>query len=183
VFTMLETDGRTVETLLEQLADSEQGPDREQLVAKLSTSLRLHMEFEESEIYPLLAQIDGEMEEEAQVEHGLARDGLAKLTELVAAPGFGAAVDMVKAGISHHVDEEEQEAFPKLRQSCDDTTSTQLAATLMQRKAQAGTLADDLQAASKDALLEMATQAGIEGRSSMTKEELADRLAASSENA
>src|SRR5215204_699429 len=102
VFTMLRTDHRTVETLLDELSESEEGEEREALVVKLSQALRLHMQFEEGEVYPLLQQVDGQMEEEAEVEHRLARDGLAKMTELVAAPGFGAAVEMVKAGISHH---------------------------------------------------------------------------------
>src|SRR5829696_7399733 len=147
VFTMLEQDHRTVETLLEQLAESEEGSEREQLVAKLTASLRLHMEFEEGEIYPRLAEVDGEMD---------------------------------KAGIGHHVEEEEQEAFPALRNSCDEDTVRQLGQELMQRKAQAGTLADELENASKDALLAMAEQVGIEGRSSMTKAELIEQLTTAS---
>ena len=64
--------------------------------------------------------IDHETEEEAETEHDLARDGIAKLRELSAAPGFGAAVDMLAAGIKHHVEEEEQEVFPELRQKAGD---------------------------------------------------------------
>jgi hemerythrin superfamily protein len=172
VFTMLETDHRTVESLLADIAASEQGPEREALVVKLTQALQLHMQFEEGEVYPLLQQVDGEMEQEAEVEHQLARDGLAKMTELVAAPGFGAAVEMVKAGISHHVEEEEQEAFPKLRSSCDQAAVKQLGQTLLRRKAEAGTLSDDLEGASKGVLSEIAEQLGVDGRSSMTQAEL-----------
>jgi iron-sulfur cluster repair protein YtfE (RIC family) len=179
VFTMLKTDHRTVEALLDELADSEQGPKREALVVKVTQALQLHMQFEEGEVYPLLQQIDGEMEEEAEIEHGLARDGLAKMTELVAAPGFGAAVEMVKAGIEHHVEEEEQEAFPKLQSSCDDATVGTLGRTLVQRKAEAGTLAADLERATKATLSEMADEYGIDGRSSMTKAQLIDAIDAS----
>jgi iron-sulfur cluster repair protein YtfE (RIC family) len=176
VFTMLETDHRNVESLLDELANSEAGPEREALVVKMTQALQLHMQFEEDEIYPLLQRVDGEMEEEAEVEHRLARDGLAKMTELVAAPGFGAAVEMVKAGIHHHVEEEEHEAFPALRTSCDDATVDRLGQALLQRKAAAGTLADDLQAATKDVLVQMAEELGIDGRSSMTKAQLVDAL-------
>jgi len=176
VFTMLETDHRTVESLLADIAASEQGPEREALVVKLTQALQLHMQFEEGEVYPLLQQVDGEMEQEAEVEHQLARDGLAKMTELVAAPGFGAAVEMVKAGISHHVEEEEQEAFPKLRSSCDQAAVKQLGQTLLRRKAEAGTLADDLEGATKDVLSEIAEQFGVDGRSSMTKAELIEAI-------
>jgi hypothetical protein len=99
-----------------------------------------------------------------------------KMTELVAAPGFGAAVEMVKAGISHHVEEEEHEAFPKLRDSCEATMVEQLGQALLQRKAAAGTLADDLEGATKDVLSEIAEQFGVEARSSMTKAELIDAI-------
>jgi len=46
-------------------------------------------------------QLDHETAEEAEIEHGLAREGITKLNELVSAPGFGAAVEMLKGGIGH----------------------------------------------------------------------------------
>jgi hypothetical protein len=177
VFRLLEHDHRTVESMLDELADSSPGPEREQLVDKLATALQVHMSFEEEAVYPLLVPLDGAMEEEAEVEHRLAREGLTKMAELLDAPGFGAAVEMVKAGIGHHVREEEREAFPKLRSSVDDATSRQLTADLLQRKAEAGTLPDDLRQASKSDLLEMAADAGIERRTAMTKDELVAALA------
>ena len=179
VFTILKNDHRTVDAMLHELAESEQGPAREALVVRLTQALQLHMQFEEVEIYPLLQQLDGEMAREAEVEHRLARDGLAKMTELAAEPGFGAAVEMVMAGISHHVDEEEQEAFPKLQSSCDEASIQRLGQALVQRKAEAGTLADDLEQATKNVLSEMADDYGIDGRSSMTKAQLIDAIATS----
>jgi len=177
VFTMLETDHRMVESLLADIEASEEGSEREALVVKVTQALQLHMQFEEGELYPLLQQVDGEMEQEAEVEHQLARDGLAKMTELVAAPGFGAAVEMVKAGISHHVEEEEHEAFPKLRDACDQAAVEELGQALLRRKAEAGTLADDLEGATKDVLSEIAEAVGVDGRSSMTKAELIGAIA------
>jgi hypothetical protein len=79
---------------------------------------------------------------------------MTKLQELIGQPGFGAAVAMLQAGISHHVEEEEDEVFPKLRQALGfPSTDT-----------------------SKRELYEQAKAAGIEGRSSMTKDELAAAL-------
>jgi hemerythrin superfamily protein len=172
VFTLLENDHRNVESMLEELTASSPGAQREQLVDKLAASLQVHMRFEEEAVYPLLVPLDASMEEEAEVEHRLAREGLTKMAELLDAPGFGAAVEMVKAGIGHHVEEEEQEAFPKLRSAVDESTAERLTAELLQRKTEAGTLRDDLAAASKADLVEMAAAAGIERRSSMTKDEL-----------
>jgi hemerythrin superfamily protein len=179
VFRLLENDHRNVESMLDELAESSPGPERQQLVDKLASSLQLHMAFEEEAVYPLLMSLDEEMEQEAEVEHRLAREGLTKMAELLDAPGFGAAVEMVKAGIGHHVQEEEQEAFPKLRSSVDADTSKRLTADLLQRKTQAGSLPDDLRQASKSDLLEMAAEAGIESRSSMTKDQLVAALSGS----
>jgi hemerythrin-like domain-containing protein len=74
------------------------------------------MEIEENILYPIVAkEVGAEDEEEAEIEHSLAREGLAKLAERVAKPGFGAAVEMLKAGIAHHVEEEETELLPELK--------------------------------------------------------------------
>jgi hypothetical protein len=149
-------------------------------VAKLLASLQLHMTFEEESIYPLLAQVDGEMEQEAEVEHGLARDGIAKLTELVGAPGFGAAVEMVKAGISHHVEEEEQEAFPEaalVGRRTDGQGAREHArpAQGQRRHPRRGPREREQGRPRGDG-----EDAGIDGRSSMTKEDLIAALTSSS---
>jgi len=56
---------------------------------------------------------------EAEIEHSLARDGIAKMNDLVDEDGFGAAVAMVTAGIKHHVKEEETQVFPQLKRNLD----------------------------------------------------------------
>src|SRR6478672_2414251 len=93
---MLKEDHKEAKKLLKQLADSKPGPRRDGWVKKLDAELTLHMKIEETIIYPLVAECVGEEEaKEANVEHGLARDGLAKLRELDDEPGFGAAVAML----------------------------------------------------------------------------------------
>ena len=130
VFSILRNDHRHVEDLLTRLGDSEPGAERDSLVRELTDALRLHMRFEEEELYPPLAELDAESAEEADIEHRLAREGLDKLAELAAAPGFGAAVEMLTGGIGHHVQEEEQEIFPKLRDAFDAGRIDRLGATL-----------------------------------------------------
>jgi iron-sulfur cluster repair protein YtfE (RIC family) len=119
--TLLRKDHREAEALIKRLEDSKSpGTRRRQTVDQLVAALTLHMEIEERLVYPLVRRELGEEEaKEAEVEHRLAREGLKKLVELVDAPGFGAAVDMVKGGIKHHVKEEESEMFPKLKQRVD----------------------------------------------------------------
>jgi hemerythrin-like domain-containing protein len=116
---MLKADHREAKTLLQQLAESRNpSATRRKTTQKLVAALQLHMEIEESLVYPLVAERVGtEEEQEAEIEHRLARDGLSKMSELVDEPGFGAAVAMVTAGIKHHVKEEETEIFPTLKQN------------------------------------------------------------------
>jgi iron-sulfur cluster repair protein YtfE (RIC family) len=178
-FTMLERDHRKVERILQQLSDDPDEQQRSELVGTLRAELQLHLSFEEDQLYPLLARIDREAADEANTEHQLAREGLAKLESLAGAPGFGAVVEMVKAGIAHHVEEEENEVFPKMRRELEREQIDALAETLTEAKRAAGMNGDDaaaLEEASKDELLQMAKERGIEGRTSMTKKELIDVL-------
>ena len=117
---ILKADHREVEQLLTKLAESEEGDEREAMVGELVTKLTAHMEMEESIVYPQVrTEVGAEDEEEAEVEHGLAREGLTKLQEMVTAPGFGAAVEMLKGGIKHHVEEEEKQLLPELNAALD----------------------------------------------------------------
>ncbi|HTL84953.1 MAG TPA: hemerythrin domain-containing protein [Acidimicrobiia bacterium] len=119
---MLKRDHREVEEMLTKLQSSKPGPRRRSTVEQVTESLQLHMEIEEKLLYPLVSRVLGaEKAEEAEIEHRLAREGVAHLNEMVDAPGFGAVVDMLKAGIKHHVREEEREIFPKLKQKLDRT--------------------------------------------------------------
>jgi hemerythrin superfamily protein len=120
--TMLKRDHREVEQMLTKLQSSKPGPRRRSTVEQVTESLNLHFEIEESVMYPLVAQVLGsEKAEEAEIEHRLAREGVTRLNEMVDAPGFGAVVEMLKAGIKHHVKEEEREIFPKLKQKLNRT--------------------------------------------------------------
>ena len=149
----LEQQHRDVETLFAKLEKAEDAREQQPLVDELAGLLAEHMQIEEMQVYPELTRLDEEMGEEATIEHDLARTGLRQLEQMVGKPGFGAAVAMLQAGIEHHVEEEEQEAFPKLR------------------KALSGPF--DLRDATRDELYEEAKKQGVEGRSTMSKDELA----------
>ena len=113
---ILKADHREAEKLLQKLSDSDEGSERQQMVEELTMKLLTHMELEETIVYPSVREAVGtEDEEEAEVEHRLAREGLDKLNALVDIPGFGAAVEMLKGGIMHHVEEEENELLPELK--------------------------------------------------------------------
>jgi hemerythrin-like domain-containing protein len=134
---MLQADHRRVEALFMGIAATS-GEERAKLVKQLVTALRVHMELEEQHVYPLLAaEVDADAAEEAEVEHHLARDGLAQLEELTPdEPGFDAALTMVVAGIEHHVQEEEGDAFPRLATQLGLDRMTELALQLSAARAE-----------------------------------------------
>jgi len=102
--------------LLTRLADSDEGSEREEMVQELAMKLTAHMEMEESMVYPTVKTSVGEEdEEEAEIEHRLAREGLQTVQQMMEQPGFGAAVEMLKGGIMHHVQEEETQILPELK--------------------------------------------------------------------
>src|SRR5580704_8661380 len=132
----LKADHREVETLLKTLANSKQpGVRRRSTVEKVERKLALHMRIEERLIYPLIPSVLGEeAAEEASIEHGLARNGLAELKRLQDEPGFGASVDMLTAGIKHHVKEEEHTVFPKLKVNLDRTELAELGEAVLKER-------------------------------------------------
>ena len=175
---------RKVERLLDQLAESDEGAERERLIDDLESSLGTHMAVEERFVYPIVTDVLGSEERHEGVnEHDLARDGLVKLREMQSEPGFGAVVDMLKGGIGHHVEEEEGDMFPKLRQKASDRIEAlgdpeQLEAQVEGASATAprGGVVSGKGELTRDELYAQAKDAGIEGRSNMTKEQLRDAL-------
>jgi hemerythrin-like domain-containing protein len=132
---ILKRDHREAAAMLKQLADSKPGATRRKVTDRLVAALTLHMSIEEDLVYPLIAERVGKEEEkEAEIEHGLAREGLSKMTELVDEPGFGAAVAMVTAGIRHHVKEEETEVFPELKSKLSREELSELGDAVAARK-------------------------------------------------
>jgi hemerythrin-like domain-containing protein len=178
---MLEADHREVEDLFEKIERSD-GAARTRLIDELSMAVRGHMELEEQVVYPRMEAVTGrESVEEGKSEHQLARKALEDVVRLGPDdPGFGAALDALKAGISHHVEEEEGELFPKLRKEGPKILD-EMATPFMQKRLELGLPMEPsaLAAAStKDELVSEAKNAGVDGVSSMTKQQLAEALTA-----
>jgi hemerythrin-like domain-containing protein len=178
---VLEADHRQVEDLFEKIEKAD-APERGPLIDKLATSLRAHMELEEQVMYPAMRPVVGDEEvQEGTTEHTLVRKALDDMIRLAPdEPGFGAALDAAKAGVKHHVEDEEDEVFPKLRKNGKPVLD-EMATPFMRARVQLGLPieADALSAAStKDELVAEAKNAGVDGASSMTKDELAGALVA-----
>jgi iron-sulfur cluster repair protein YtfE (RIC family) len=184
---------RKVEGLLDQLADTEPGEERDDLVEQLEHSLGVHMAVEEHFVYPIVEDVAGaEARQEELAEHDLTRTGLAQLRELIDGPGFGAVVAMLQGGIGHHVEEEETELFPQLREEAADRIA-ELDAEELERRVEEEGLVDlvggmatgdatvdlggDDDGPTKAELMDRAREVDLPGRSQMTKDELAEALA------
>lgn len=125
------------------------------------------MEVEEQFLYPLVEEVLGDDDEtqEGTNEHDLARDGMSKLYELRDEPGFAAALDMLKAGLTHHHQDEEEDMFPDLRDKAPDR---------VELDAEALESFVDL---TKEQLYRKAKSAEVDGRSDMSRDELGRALA------
>lgn len=176
---LLEADHRMVESLFEEIEQAE-GEARTPLIEELATNLRAHMELEETTVYPQIEPVVGaETIQEGIKEHELARKALEDMLALAPdQPGFGGAMEAVKAGVQHHVEEEETQVFPTVRKEGQDTLAT-LSTPVMQKRMELGMPMDAsaLEAAStKEELLQEAKSAEVSGAASMTKTQLAEAL-------
>jgi hemerythrin-like domain-containing protein len=117
VIVLLKRDHREVKKILTRLSKTEEGDsERQDLVDQLVTALTRHMDLEEQLIYPML---DEHSAQEANTEHELVRESIAKMQEMASEPGFGALCVMVQAGLEHHIEEEENELLPQLKENTE----------------------------------------------------------------
>ena len=170
---LLKKDHREVEQLFERFEAT-----RDPAIAqKICDELTVHSTVEEELLYPILERLDSMLEEEAEKEHTEAKELIAKI-EAADDDALAPLVQKLKEAIEHHVEEEEGEAFPKLQEQAGDEVRA-LAERLEQRKTELqksvskGGRTLDL---TKDELYARAQEANIEGRSKMTKDELAKAL-------
>ncbi|HET9236672.1 MAG TPA: hemerythrin domain-containing protein [Oligoflexus sp.] len=89
---------------------------KEKIYEKIAEKLRLHAELEEKHFYPSAERLDAALVREAEEEHQVLKEMLAKIDELAAEDStFDAKVTVLKELIEHHVREEERELFPECK--------------------------------------------------------------------
>ncbi len=122
----LEDDHSKVDKLFKRFEKLKKAEDesRYELVPQICTMLKVHAKLEEDLVYPAAHEIlgdDADMVEEAQVEHASAKQLIAELEQMnTEEPLFDAKVKVLGEYINHHVEEEEDELFPKLEKKADD---------------------------------------------------------------
>lgn len=179
VVDLITQDHREVERLFDELRAHPE--KRALLVPVLSAMLIAHSRAEETEVYPVARQEAGEKEEVAhsQEEHAQAEQLLARLAEQDPESGdFGSALQELIDAVTHHVEEEESQVLPGMRERLAGQRREELGRAFA--SARAHHLGDRPGEANKQELLAQARNAGVSGASSMSKDELAGELRPSS---
>ena len=122
----------------EMLADGKgDAGDKRALSTRICGMLAVHAIIEEEIFYPAArkADVDADLLDEAEIEHGSAKDLIAQIGAAKAAePLYDARVKVLGEYIRHHVKEEENELFPACRKS--DMNMAEIGSRLQKRKSQ-----------------------------------------------
>jgi hemerythrin-like domain-containing protein len=120
----------------EKLDPEEDGDEVQALVKQVCAALKLHIRLEEEIFYPAARKAlkDEDLLEEAEVEHDSAKTLIRQLERMKPGnPKYAATFTVLCEYVAHHVKEEEEEMFPKLRRARIDLRG--LGKKLMARKA------------------------------------------------
>jgi hemerythrin superfamily protein len=135
---LLMADHKKVKALFSQfkkLRESGGANEKSAIVEQICTELKIHTAIEEELFYPAVraAIDDGDLMDEALVEHAGAKELIAQLEDADPAEElYDAKVTVLGEQIDHHVEEEEGEMFPKAKRSKLDTSA--LGAKMLDRQ-------------------------------------------------
>jgi len=114
-FELLKADHRKVEELFTQL-ESASGKQKLAVFGQIKTELELHTHIEEKVFYPALEEPEEthDLALEAYEEHAVVKDLLKQLGRARSADDeWEAQAKVLQENVEHHVEEEENELFPK----------------------------------------------------------------------
>src|SRR5919206_1786600 len=114
-FTLLKTDHRKVAELFDQL-ESSNGKAKLQVFEQIKTELELHTHIEETIFYPALEEPEEthDLTLEAYEEHDVVKKLLKQLSRAKSPNDeWEAQAKVLRENVEHHVEEEENELFPK----------------------------------------------------------------------
>ncbi|MFF8384574.1 hemerythrin domain-containing protein [Streptomyces kanasensis] len=189
VVTMIKTDHRELERLFTMM---EQERSVRPLALPLAVAmLEAHSRAEEKHVYPALVKEAGEKDEveHATEEHHEAEELGRRLLGLDwESEEFDRELGKWVEAVRHHVEEEEQDLLPALGETFDEERLRTMGEEFAEQRAEelAGGSGDagggegagrsDLTGLTRDELYERARQLGVEGRSSMKKDELLEQV-------
>ncbi|PTR16213.1 hemerythrin HHE cation binding domain-containing protein [Nitrosospira sp. Nsp2] len=119
----------------EKLSKKNEEAGKEELAAQICKELTIHAQLEEEIFYPAAREAidDDDLMNEAMVEHNSAKDLIAQIQSMGASdPMFDATVKVLGEYVNHHVEEEQNEIFPKVEKAKVDLE--EIGAEMAQRK-------------------------------------------------
>ena len=117
--------------------DSFDEDEKAELVFAACTQLKIHAQLEDELFYPAVRPLinDDDLMEEARLEHGTARELIARLETMQPShPLYDTCFKFLGDCINYHIDEEEREVFPKAKAAGLDAAA--LGRELIQRRQQ-----------------------------------------------
>ena len=134
---LLEADHREVDGYFEAFEAASEHADKKALADKICLALKVHAQIEEELFYPAAREKtgDGDLIDEALVEHAGAKILIAQIEAMrPGQPLYDAKVKVLAEQVRHHVEEEETELFPEVRETRIDLEA--LGVRLAARKAE-----------------------------------------------
>jgi hemerythrin-like domain-containing protein len=129
---LLESQHRKVEALFKKLEGGRSDPTT--VLEELANSLAAHMAIEQEIFYPRIKEAESDLINESYEEHAVAELALKRLLMTdQEEESFQARVTTLKELIQHHVEEEENELFPKVEKAIDEDELAQLGKTMKSR--------------------------------------------------
>jgi hemerythrin superfamily protein len=179
---LLTTDHQAVRRLFGQFQAAQEAEDENrmaQLAGTIFQELEVHTTIEEEIFYPAIRDQDEELSEtvdESLQEHHVVDVLMNEMRDLAdGSDEWVAKMTVLIENVEHHADEEEQEMFPEVREQLSADRLRELGDQMAARKE---TAKADL--TTKADLYEKAKELAVEGRSEMSKEELAEAVAKAS---
>jgi len=134
---LLEADHHTVDGYFDAFEAATGNAEKKALADKICLALKVHTQIEEELFYPPAREKTGDEDllDEAIVEHAGAKTLIAQIEAM--APGqplYDARMKVLAEQVRHHVEEEETELFPEVRETRIDLGA--LGAKLAARKAE-----------------------------------------------
>lgn len=176
---LLTQDHNEVRQLFEEFRSAAEQEDTSKmgdLTETIFQKLTVHTAIEEDIFYPAVRDANGkelsETTDESYEEHHVVDLLMGEIRQL--RPGedaFKAKMTVLMENVEHHAQEEEEEMFTEVREIMSEERLQQLGEEL--QKAMTRHLMGE---SSKEELMEKAQAMGIEGRSSMSKEELIEAI-------
>jgi hemerythrin superfamily protein len=141
--TLLKNDHKTVATLFSQFQKAKGAARKKAIVQKIVKELSVHAVIEETIFYPAIRKFVKATEDmvlEALEEHHIVKWVLSELDGMSPdAERFEAKVKVLCENVTHHVKEEEQELFPKVRKKMTAKQLNDLGAAMEKAKKAAPT--------------------------------------------